>query len=121
MSRYYRLNKDHSVESISDDDIQAWAQDFNDHPENKIVEHTVVGKGVGVSTVFLGINHAFDDYADPILFETMVFGGDHNDHMERYTTWDEAVKGHEKIVKMCGGRIKEDDEVINNRFDILDL
>jgi hypothetical protein len=48
-----------------------------------------------VSTVFLGIDHGFGD--DPILFETMVFGGEYDGIQKRYSTWDEAVEGHYKI------------------------
>lgn len=51
-----------------------------------------------VSTVFLGINHAFSG-GPPIVFETMVFskGGDGDCH--RYATWEEAEEGHEKVCR----------------------
>jgi len=61
---------------------------------NRVIEQTTVGD-VMVSTVFLGIDHRhFFEVGEPILFETMIFGGDENDYQERYTTYDEAVKGH---------------------------
>lgn len=56
-----------------------------------------VGESIAVSTVFLHIDHGF--FGEPVLFETMmtfnlkssdrdwVMGG-------RYSTWDEAVQGH---------------------------
>ena len=37
---------------------------------------------------------------DPILFETMIFGGEHHEYQERYTTWDEAIKGHKEAVAL---------------------
>ena len=52
--------------------------------------------GVIVSTVFLGLDHNWGD-GPPLLFETMVFGGEHDEEQERYATWDEAVAGHEAM------------------------
>jgi len=49
--------------------------------------------GIEVSTVFLGLDHSFGGKT-PILFETMVFGGKHDQESERYATWEEAEKGH---------------------------
>lgn len=53
--------------------------------------------GVRVSTVFLGLNHAWDD-GPPLLFETMIFGGEHDQHQERCSTWDEAELMHARAV-----------------------
>ena len=51
--------------------------------------------GVVVSTVFLGLHHgrAFGS-GRPILFETMIFGGPHDQDQARYSTWTEATAGH---------------------------
>lgn len=51
---------------------------------------------VQVSTVFLGIDHSFGQ-GPPLVFETMVFGGEHDGDMERYSTWEEAERGHKKM------------------------
>lgn len=48
-----------------------------------------------VSTVFLGLNHAFRDDDPPLWFETMVFGGALDGEQVRYTTIEEAKAGHE--------------------------
>ncbi len=58
---------------------------------------------VTISTVFLGIDHAFLDDAAPVLFETLVFGGDHDGEMERYHTWEEAEAGHARMLKLVRG------------------
>jgi hypothetical protein len=50
---------------------------------------------VSVSTVLLVIDHAFE--GEPLIFETMVFGGEHDELCERYSTRDEAVKGHQRV------------------------
>ncbi len=52
-----------------------------------------------ISTVFLGLDHRFGE-GPPLLFETMVFGGKHHQEIDRYSTWDEAEKGHAKFVKL---------------------
>ena len=54
---------------------------------------------VGISTVFLGINHRFGD-GPPLLFETMIFGGPHDQHQTRAATWDEAAQQHADAVAM---------------------
>ena len=59
---------------------------------NKIVEQTYFGN-VKVSTVFLGLDHSFWG-GNPVLFETMIFDGVHDQYQERYETYDDAVKGH---------------------------
>jgi hypothetical protein len=58
--------------------------------------------GVVVSTVLLGIDHSFGE-AVPILFETMIFGGDHDDYQRRYHTRAEAEAGHQEAVALARG------------------
>jgi hypothetical protein len=53
---------------------------------------------VEVSTVFLGLDHQFG-IGPPLLFETMVFGGPLNEEQQRYSTWEEAVDGHQAMMK----------------------
>ncbi len=52
---------------------------------------------VCISTVFLGLDHQFGN-GSPLLFETMVFGGKHDEEMERYSTWEQAEEGHKRWV-----------------------
>ena len=54
---------------------------------------------IKVSTVFLGLDHSFG-HGKPLLFETMIFGGKHDEYQERYESWEEAEEGHKKAVKM---------------------
>ena len=53
--------------------------------------------GVKVSTVFLGLDHQFVP-GEPLIFETMVFGGEWDGEQDRYSTWAEAQAGHDAIV-----------------------
>jgi hypothetical protein len=57
-------------------------------------------RDVHVSTVFLGLNHNFRGADPPILFETMVFGGKHDNYQERCSTWEEAEAMHQRAVEM---------------------
>jgi hypothetical protein len=75
-------------------DLMTWAMFFEDSDARRVAE-TTVGEA-RVSTVFLGIDHEFG--GAPLWFETMVFGGQHDEYTDRYTTWEEAVAGHGRIV-----------------------
>ncbi len=58
-----------------------------------------------LSTVFLGIDHNYIRKGKPILFETMVFNGKLDGEMERYTTYNAALKGHERMKqRILGGK-----------------
>lgn len=91
----YTLN---GHEPVPCTDIRDWGQCFQS--KDRIVAQTKLGKYF-VSTVFLGVDHSWGLGRKPILFETMVFGGDDNldhDWTKRYRTWDEAEAGHEIVV-----------------------
>lgn len=59
-----------------------------------------------VSTVWLGMNHRFGD-GPPLIFETMVFGGEYNDEQWRWSTPPEARAGHAAVVE----RVRESQRV----------
>ena len=74
-----------------------WARWFE--IANRQVEKDHIGDIV-ISTVFLGIDHSFDVNGPPLLFETMIFGGEFDQEQRRYSTWEEAEAGHQEFVKM---------------------
>ena len=51
-----------------------------------------------VSTVWLGLNHEFLSGRPPLIFETMIFGGDHGDYCVRYSSEAGAAAGHAAVV-----------------------
>ena len=51
-----------------------------------------------VSTVFLGLDHRWEPDGPPVLYETMIFGGEHDGDMDRYCTRDAAEAGHADLV-----------------------
>ena len=54
---------------------------------------------VRVSTVFLGLDHSLTLDGPPVLWETMVFGGDNDQYQQRYTSRAEAIEGHGAILE----------------------
>jgi hypothetical protein len=58
------------------------------------------GVHVRVSTVFLAINHGMEN--EPLLFETMAFGGPFDQECERSRSWDEAEACHFRWCEKVG-------------------
>jgi hypothetical protein len=78
------------------DDILEWARWFERSGSERIVARETQGE-VTVSTVFLGLDHNFSMTGSPLLYETMVFGGEHDSEMRRYTTVEQAKAGHREM------------------------
>ena len=57
---------------------------------------------VEVSTVFLGLDHSFGG-GPPMIFETLIFGGERDGEMWRYSTMKQAKEGHAEVVASLGG------------------
>ena len=97
--RRYVLRGRELVECV---DLMEWARWFE--TAERHVARDEVG-GVSVSTVFLGLDHQFGN-GPPLLFETMIFGGTHDQHQERYSTWAEAEQGHQKALALVRGSLQ---------------
>ena len=54
---------------------------------------------IHVSTVFLGLDHAWQSDI-PVLWETMIFGGEHDQYQERYTSYEDALEGHQTALNL---------------------
>ena len=91
---YYRLDDQHQPVAVTD--ILEWGRWFE--TADRHVADTRLDDGVRISTVFLGIDHQFGD-GPPILFETLIFGGPHDQEMFRYATWAQANAGHTEVVR----------------------
>jgi len=78
------------------DDTIEWGTWLEKADRRVALDDTPSGR---VSTVFLGIDHNFSFGGPPLLFETMVFGGPFDGEQNRYSTREEALKGHAKILK----------------------
>jgi len=100
VDRLYKLEGKVAV-PVSPEEHVLWLSSREDHGS------VAVGKDrfeddegeVLVSTVFLmGINHQFRLSQEPLLFETMVFGGAMDEAQWRYPTWEDAERGHQSVL-----------------------
>ena len=94
-SPYYKL--DESGEPVVCEDMLEWALWFGTSHESRVIAKTELPSGAVVSTVFIGIDHAFRG-GDPVLWETMLFGGEYDLACDRYRSRNEALVGHEMWV-----------------------
>lgn len=78
------------------DDLTEWSRLRRD-PHAYAVARTELPGGVVVSTVWLGINLAINDDL-PLIFETQVLGGEHDEATWRYPTEPAALAWHDQIV-----------------------
>lgn len=68
-----------------------WLKLFRDKEYQVVASETLID--VNISTVWLGLNHAFSPN-HIMIFETMVFGGRLNGECQRYATLERAEEGH---------------------------
>ena len=70
-----------------------WARSFDG---DRAVAKTDCDEEVSVSTVYLGLNQFGS--GPPLIFETMIFGGDHDGWQARFSTEEQAAAAHESVV-----------------------
>lgn len=91
---FYKLDEKNQI--VSCDDPQEFAEWFA--KEDRVIALDHIEDNI-ISTVFVGIDHNWEDTGTPVLFETMVFKP-HNDTelIARYHTYNEALGGHKRTV-----------------------
>lgn len=93
----------------------AFRKDFN--WEERFVKKTKIDRYI-ISTVDLGINHQFLKGLPPLYYETMIFDSedeDNNyfkDYQERYSTEQQAIRGHEETIELVKSFLGGKDEAI---------
>ena len=105
---FYRLDENKNAVPC---DIDEWGKQRKDmfctdakHLGNDIID------GKRISTVWIGLNHNFDEIGEPLLFETMIFDNDgsfKDIYCDRYSTWKEAEEGHQKAIQWVKDGCKE--------------
>ncbi len=90
---WYRINKDGSYEKTgnvlqSNDERVIMRTDLKNNKDEKLL----------LSTVFLGLDHAFGE-GGPVLFEYMCFGGPDDEDQGRFKTIQEAQMNHLGMMK----------------------
>lgn len=76
--------------------LLVWAL-WTENADRQIAETFV--RDVRVSTVFLGLDVNYG-HGTPVVYETMIFGGKHDQYQERYSTRAEAMEGHRDALAM---------------------
>ncbi len=92
---YYIL--DENKQPVKTEDFKEWLNILNEDMRRVAFDEI---NDVTISTVFLGIDHGHGK-GIPILWETMCFSTnqDYNDYQERYTSHEDALKGHQECVE----------------------
>ena len=92
---YYILQDEEAVE-VDYGSFIAWLKNHDTRVDRTYFKD----EDILVSTVFLGIDHGWDDETPPHIFETMIFGGEHDEYQARYSTLAEARAGHLQACRM---------------------
>ena len=93
--RYYILKGKEPVQVY---DLVEWAK-WSEYAD-KTVKRTVLPDGVIISTVFTGIDSSVSNALPPMIFETMIDGGEHDMYQKRYSTWEEAEWSHGDAIRL---------------------
>lgn len=72
-------------------------------PGNKLLDF----EKIIVSTLFVGKDNSNVPGAPPQIFETMVIGGPHRSESWRWSTWEEAERGHRIVVDLLKKRQRD--------------
>lgn len=95
---FYKLDENKNVVPSS---MEEWSTMIEGRlPTNYIHVGDDTVNGFRVSTVFIGLWHGLHDIKlTPVVFETMVFDDATDIYVDRYTTWDEALEGHQRAIE----------------------
>jgi hypothetical protein len=108
VAHFYKLDGKVAI-PVDTVEYHRWVLADPDHGRRVVAlnEFEYEGGEIRVSTVFiLGINHGFDG-GEPILFETMLFGGPMSDYQARYSTWEQAEAGHASALEELFQQVPE--------------
>ena len=96
-SLFYYLNDDNSTREC---DVMEWCHQLEEM--NKYSKHHLgfdEVKGYLVSTIWIGSNMNYSGVGPPLIFETLIFNDKDSMYCEKYSTWDEAIDGHERAIQ----------------------
>jgi hypothetical protein len=97
--RYYILDDD--LNHVPCNGPVEYGKWLDAHPRDIIIGRNNF-KDIAVSTVFLGLDLSIFLYhkSEPVLYETMIFGGKNDEYQERYCTREQAIEGHMRALDL---------------------
>lgn len=113
---FYYILDGHQV--IEEPDMLKWSKWF-DSGSNRRIAETTYPDGVYISTVFLGLDHRFSgsSNAAPIVFETMIFGGEHDGYSDRCCTWEQAEEMHRIAMRKVNATVLTTEDIAAENAD----
>ena len=92
------------------DDLFEWGRWMAKTDDTRRVARTELANNVSVSTMFLGLDHNMSGSStEPILWETMIFGGPHDMEQRRYSSREDAEAGHAEMVELAKTEEKDNE------------
>jgi hypothetical protein len=88
-------------------DHHEWSMHFHDL-SYKHVRVTAIDDDVEISTVWVGIDQGFGMGGPPLIFETMIFGGDLDGYQWRWPTLEAAEAGHDQAIALVQEHMEVD-------------
>lgn len=95
--KHFILEKHRVVPTEDVHEWIAWLMAAELDDRCRVAKTELFGGDVEVSTVFIGRNLGLNRL--PLLFETMVFGGELDGHTRKYSCWQDAEEGHRETVE----------------------
>lgn len=108
MSDWYIYDENHKPikKDVIEASIWLYPSKENSTDRRRVKKDTV--NNHDISTVFLGLDHGYGE-GEPVLWETMIFGASELDQwQDRYTSYEDALKGHEVAVELVKNFKKDD-------------
>ena len=84
-------------------------QEWYNNIDNRRVARTDIAKDIWVSTVFLCLDHNHFGEGEPILWETMIFGGSEDLSQWRATSQEESLEHHKEAVALAQKNLSRED------------
>ena len=97
---WYKLDKENNP--MICDAFQDYLKWEEENVNQKKVKQDTIGE-ILVSTVFLSLDHSFGG-EKPLLWETMIFGGEHDQYQDRYSSYEDALKGHQQALDLINNQ-----------------
>ena len=94
---WYILDENGEPKKAETLEAAMWFESKKNDPK-RVVALTELPDDVSLSTVFLCLDHGMGRFDEPMIYESMWFGGIHDGRQRRYSTKQEAKEGHAEML-----------------------